>query len=116
MLVTRNGDHEPVRPVDRISSFKRIVGQDDPRYRSDESRSQQALSDETPSTAVATVPNAVAAPVFSSLYLAQHIAQEIQGESRLSKAEGEASVAAYSAADERGTIFYGLEIPVDFSV
>ena len=116
MLVAQNGDQAPVRPVSPISPFKRIVDQGEPRYQSEARIPEDALRDETPSTAVAIVLNPVAAPVSSSLFLAQHIAQEIQVESRMSPSEGEASVAAYNAAAERGAVFYGLEYPVDFSV
>ncbi len=121
VLVTRNGDQLPVRPVAPVSTFKRIVGQADSRLRFEAPRPDSALPDsalknETLSRAVATVLRPIAAPVSSSLFLAQHIAQEGHGESRPSKAENEASIAAYRAAAERGTIFFGLEYPVDFSV
>jgi hypothetical protein len=116
VLVARNGDQLPVRPVAAISTFKRIVGQDEPRYRSETRAPEESMRNETPSTVGALVLSPVAAPVSSSLYLAQHIAQEVHGDSPPSKAEGEASVTAYSAAAERGTIFFGLEYPVDFSV
>ena len=58
----------------------------------------------------------MAAALSSSLFLAQQIAQEAHGDSRSSKAADAASLDAYRTAAERGTVFYGLEYPVDFSV
>lgn len=117
VLVARNGDRLPVRPVAPVSTLKRIVGQADTRTRPEAQRPDAALKKgETPSTAVATVLGPVAAPVSSSPFLAQHIAQEVHGEIRPSKAEDKASIAAYRAAAERGAVFFGLEYPVDFSV
>lgn len=121
VLATRNGDQLPVRPVAPVSPFKRIVGQADSRLQIETPRAgsalpESALKGETLSTAVATVQRPSAAPVSSSPFLAQRIAQENQGESRPSNAKDEVSIAAYRAAAERGAIFFGLEYPVDFSV
>ena len=116
VLVARNGDQLPVRPVAPVSTFKRIVGQPDVQVPSQERRPDKAAADETPTTAVAVVRGAIAAPVSSSLFIAQHIAQEVLGAAQPEKTANVASVAAYHAAAERGTVFYGLEYPVDFSV
>ncbi len=116
VLVARNGDQLPVRPVAPVSTFKRVVGRPDTWIPSQERRPDVAVQDEAPTTAVALVRGAIAAPVSSSLFVAQHIAQEGYGETQPNKAEDKASVAAYRAAAERGTVFYGLEYPVDFSV
>ena len=117
VLVARNGDRLPLRPVAPVSELKRIVGQPDAQVPSpQERRPDEAILNETPHTAVALVRGTIAAPVSSSLFLAQLFAQEVHGEARLNKAEDEASFAAYSTAAERGTVFYGLEYPVDFSV
>lgn len=116
VLVTRNGDQLPVRPVAPVATFKRLAGQPEARFPSEERSLDQAVRDEAPTTAIALVRGAIAAPVPSSLFLAQHIAQEDLDAAQPNKAENEASVAAYSTAAERGTVFYGLEYPVDFSV
>lgn len=116
VLVARNGEQVPVRPVAPVSPLKRIVGQDDSRFRTEAPQPDEALHNDTRSESVATVGGPGAAPVASSLFLAQHIAQEGYGENRPSKAENEASVAAYRGAAERGTVFFGLQYPVDFTV
>lgn len=116
VLVARNGDQLPVRPVAPVSTFKPIVGQPDAQVPADERRPDEAVQDEAPTTAVALDRGAIAASVSSSLFLAQHIAQEGYGDAQPNKTEDEASVAAYRAVAERGTVFYGLEYPVDFSV
>ena len=116
VLVARNGDQLPVRPVAPVSTFKRIVGQPAARFPSQAPRSDEAVQVGAPNTAVALVRGAIAAPVSSSLFLAQHIAQEDRGEAQPNKVEDEVSLAAYRAAAERDTVFYGLEYPIDFSV
>lgn len=113
VLVARNGEQAPVRPVAPVAPFMRIVGQVDSR---DEYEARQSVQDEAPSGVLAIEHDSVAAPAVSSLYLAQYIAQQDQGESRTGKVDDEASVAAYRAAAERGTVYFGLEYPVDFSV
>ena len=47
-------------------------------------------------------------------FLAQHIAQEKL--SHTSPADDDAPLAAYRDAAERGTVFFGLEYPLDISV
>ena len=121
VLVARNGEQAPVRPEAPVSPFMRIVGPVDSR---DEYEARRSAQDEaTPSVLAGALAGAlviehdsVAVPASSSLFLAQHIAQQDQGESRTGKLDDEASVAAYRAAAERGTVFFGLEYPVDFTV
>lgn len=117
VLVARNGEQVPVRPVAPVSPFTRIFGQVDSR---DEYEARQPAQDEATSDVLAGAlvieHNNVAAPAASSQFLAQYIAQQEQGESRTSKVDDEASVAAYRAAAERGTVFFGLEYPIDLSV
>lgn len=113
VLVARNGEQAPVRPEAPVSPFMRIVGPVDSR---DEYEARQPAQDEATPGALVIEHNSVAVPASSSLFLAQHIAQQDQGESRTGKLDDEASVAAYRAAAERGTVFFGLEYPVDFTV
>ena len=117
VLVARNGDQLPVNPVESVAAFKRIGGQDDSQTRSAR-RSDEALHKAVSSAqAIAAARGPVTAPPVSSQFIAQQFAQEDLGQSRQSKqAENQASVAAYGVAAERGTVFFGLEYPVDFSV
>lgn len=117
VLVARNGDKLPVNPIESVAAFKRIGEQDGSQARSAR-RSDEALNKAVSSAqASAAVSGPVTAPLVSSQFIAQQFAQEDLGQSRQSKrAEDEASVAAYGAAAERGTVFFGLEYPVDFTV
>ena len=99
VLAARSSARITVHPVVPVSPTKRNVGQN-----------------ETSPKAVAMVGIAITAPVASSRYLAQHLAQSNQGGPRLNQAAVEASVAVYHAVAERGLVFFGLEYPVDFSV
>ena len=52
----------------------------------------------------------------SSLFLAQHIAQERLPDGGARAGNEAASLGAYRDAAERGAIFYGLEFPVDLYI
>ena len=113
VLVARNGEPLPLRPV---SPLKRIAGQGESRFDSAAARPEEASNNDTPTRTAAMAGGPGAAAVASSRFLAQQIAQEESRETRPSKARDETSVAAYRSAAERGTIFFGLEYPVDFTV
>ena len=116
-LLARHNEGLPVRPVAQVSAFKRVAGLADTGARYEAQRQDEVLErDQTPSRTVAVIRGPIAAPIPSSPFLAQHIAQEGYGESRPSRAENEASLEAYRAAAERGAVFLGIEYPVDFSV
>ena len=113
VLVARNGEPLPLRLV---SPIKRIAGQDKSRTDSAAARPEETSNNDTPTRSTATPGGSGSDPVASSRFLAQQIAQEESREIRPNKARDEASVAAYRGAAERGTVFFGLEYPVDFTV
>ena len=113
VLVARNGEPLPLRPVSPIQG---IAGQGESRFDSAAARPEEASNSDTPNRTAAMAGGPGAETVASSRFLAQQIAQEESRETRPSKAQDEASVAAYHSAAERGTIFFGLEYPVDFTV
>lgn len=116
VLVARKGEAVFVRPVESISPSKRGVERDDPQLRYAEQHPDQPLQDISSATGLVTVIRPISHKVYSSPFLAQHIAQEIDGERPSSRTQDEASIAAYSAAAERGSIYFGLEYPVDLFV
>ena len=113
VLVAENGEPLPLRPV---SPLKRIAGQGESLIDSAAARPEEASNSDTPARTAAMAGGPGAAAIASSRFLAQQIAQEESRETRPSKAQDEASAAAYRSAAERGTIFFGLEYPVDFTV
>lgn len=116
VLVARKGGAVPVRLVESISRSKRGVERDDPQLRYAEQYPDQPLQDRPSATGLVTVIRPISHKVYSSPFLAQHIAQEIDGERPSSRAQDEAAIAAYSAASERGSIYFGLEYPIDIFV
>lgn len=116
VLIARNGEQLPVPAVAPVSTFKRIAGQPDEQVFKDQRFADEATAHEFDYTLDATVLARNPGPVVSSQYLAQHIAQEVHGDIQATRARDAASHNAYRAADVRGTVFYGLEYPVDFSV
>ena len=118
VLVSDNGDKAQARLGSPV--FKKIVEQPAQRNQSEADSPDVTSRDEAPGRVIAgvvtTISPPIADPSSSSLYLAQRIAQENQTVSLAKKADDEAAIAAYREADERGTVFYGLEYPVDFSV